>query len=94
MRNGLLDRDEEGHLLSLSGEPQMREALIFTHWETTHCPIGTVARVKAACQFLDIHGAGCPQMLTAQVYDLKRRLKKVQGVADSAIASYGLQAPR
>ena len=69
----------------------MREVLIFTDWETTHGPMGTVARVTAACPFFDIHGAGCPQMLTAQVYDLKRHLKNVHGVADIA---FSVDAPR
>ena len=48
VRNQRLERDKDGHLLSLSDEPQVHEGLIFTHWETHHCLAGTIARVKAA----------------------------------------------
>ena len=91
MRNQRLEWDEDGHFLSLSGEPQAHEGLIFTHREMHHCPAGTAASIKAACSFFDTLGKGCPQMMTAQVYNMKCHLKNLQGVAKSAIASYDLQ---
>lgn len=91
MKLASLERDEGYHLLSLSVEPQLREGAIFSHWESEHCPAGTTARVKAACPYFDNEGRACPQTLTPLVYDLKRHLKNVHGVADKDIASYNLR---
>ena len=89
-------RDKDFHLLSLSVVPQMRDSLIFKHWKAEPFPAGTVACVKAACQYFNTDGNACPQKLTAQVYDLKRHLKNVHSVGDTAIASttFIVGAPR
>ena len=92
MRNEHLEQDEGDHLLGLCVEPQLRENLMFTHWEAEHCPSRTVARVKAACPYFDCDGNACPVTLTAVLWDLKRHLKSVHGVADADMTSYNLQS--
>ena len=65
---------------------------MFRHWEAEHCPAGTVVSVKAACPYFETDSNACPVSLTAAVYDLKRHLKNVHGVANKDIASYNLQS--
>ena len=70
----------------------MRESLIFNHWETMHCPVGTSAHVKVACPLFDTLCDGCPQMLTPQVHALKLHLMNVHCLPVDTIVSFELQS--
>ena len=88
MKNEQLTRDGEDHLFSLTVEPQMHEKVLFSHWETTHGPVRTNARIKVACPHFDGDVNACSVTLTLTVRDLKRHLRSVHGVADKDMDSY------
>ena len=71
------ERDPAGHLQCLSVVPEMRETMTLEHWEQHHCPISTVAAVKASCPFYDLQDKGCASWLTPRMHDLKRHLSDI-----------------